>query len=512
MADKASGSAPAAELTERELEATPEAKALRAEHKFIGHPRGVGTLAAMQMFNSFANYTMSALLVYYLYATVQDGGLGLSQTDAAQLISLYSAASILAGLIGSVVADRILGPRKALMLSRATQAVAFTILAIPGMGVVGYAASQVLLVIGAMICGRSLDALTGKMYEPDDGRRDGAFTINYVISNIGACVPAIAGAIALVTGYHGAFAVGAVAAICGVVLYFSTQRFFGPIGSRPDDPMPAAKAKQFVAILVVCVVVFVAVFAFLFLSATITVKQFSSTLSTAAIFIPLVYLVYIIKSKKTKPEEAKHVIALIPLYVCNCLSMLVWTQSTSIIAIYTEQNVDLNLFGVTISPATFQTVPAVAAIVWGAIVTALWTKLGKKQPSNPGKIGLGTIFWGLGPVFMCLPFLLIPAGVKVSPLWIIGFYLIIILGEALNSPTGYAAATIVAPGAFATQMVTVWSLSQSTGAGLSTLVSPLYVEGAEVPYFLAIGGVTIVVGLLVTVFAKKLAKGMGIDD
>lgn len=499
--------------TEKELEATPEAKALRAETAFLGHPRAIGTLSAMQMCNSFANYTMSAILVYYLYATVAEGGLGLSQTDAAQLISLYSAVSILAGLIGSIVADRILGTRRALGFSRLVQAVAYVVLAIPGMGIVGYAASQVMLVIGAMICGRSLDALTGKMYEVGDGRRDGAFTINYIISNIGACVPAIAGAIALATGYHGAFAVGAVAAVAGVVLYFTTQnKFFGPIGTAPDDPMPEAQAKRFVGILAACVVIFVAVMAGLFLTATITIKQFASTMSTAAIFIPIVYLIYIIKSSKTKPEEAKHVIALIPLYVCNCFSMLVWTQSTSIVAIYTETTVDLNLFGVEISPATFQTLPAIAAIVWGVIVTALWTKLGKKQPSNPAKVGLGTIFWGLGPVFMCLPFLLYPAGVKVSPLWIVGFYLIIIFGEALNSATGYAAATIVAPAAFTTQMVTVWSLSQSTGAALSTLVSPFYTEGAEVPYFLFIGGVTIAIGLLVTIFAKKLAAGMGIKE
>lgn len=498
--------------TEKELEATPEAKELKLGTGFLGQPKAIGTLSTMQLFNSLSNYTMSAILVYYLYATVAEGGLGFSKTDAAQLISLYSAVMLLAGLVGSVVADRILGPRTGLRLQRCINTLGYVLLAIPGTGVFGYAGSQVLLVIAAMMGGRSVEALTGKMYEQGDARRDTAFTINYTIANIGAAVPAIAGAIALATGYHGAFAVAAVSSVLGLVCYLLTEkRFFGPIGTVADDPMPTPQRNRFVAVLATCVIVFVAALAYLFLNAIITIKQFANTMSTAAIFIPLVYLAYIIKSSKTRPEEAKKVIALLPLYACNALAMLVWTQSTSVLAIYAETSVNLNLFGVEISPATFQTVPGILGLVFGALATGVWAKMGQKQPSNPTKIGLGTILWGLGPVFMCLPFLLFPAGVKVSPLWLVFFYVIIIAGEAITTGPGYASATIVAPAAFVTQMVTVWSLSQSTGAGLSTLVSQFYVEGSEISYFLAIGGATIVVGVLVLIGSKKLTHLMGLD-
>lgn len=61
-------------------------------------------------------------------------------------------------------------------------------------------------------------------------------------------------------------------------------------------------------------------------------------------------------------------------------------------------------------------------------------------------------------------------------------------------------------------MMSVWSLSQSTGAGLSALVSSLYAEGSEIPYFLAIGGITIVAGLLVLLVTKKLSAKMGFDN
>ena len=111
---------------------------------------------------------------------------------------------------------------------------------------------------------------------------------------------------------------------------------------------------------------------------------------------------------------------------------------------------------------------------------------------------------------MTLPFMLFAPGVKVSPLWLVMFYVLIILGEGFTSGTGYAAANTVAPKAFATQMMTVWSLSQSTGAGFATLSVNFYTPGNEIPYFLVIGGVTAIIGLLTVIFSKKIARGMGI--
>ena len=60
-------------------------EALRKQTAFLGQPKGVGTLSFMQLCNSFANYAMSAVLIYYLYANAPEG-LGFSKANAAQLI------------------------------------------------------------------------------------------------------------------------------------------------------------------------------------------------------------------------------------------------------------------------------------------------------------------------------------------------------------------------------------------------------------------------------------------
>lgn len=101
---------------------------------------------------------------------------------------------------------------------------------------------------------------------------------------------------------------------------------------------------------------------------------------------------------------------------------------------------------------------------------------------------------------------------KVSPLWILVFWVLIMIGEASGGPAGYAAASDVAPKAFATQMMTVWALSQSTGSALNSLSINFYHKGGEAPYFLFVGGLTLVVGVVVLIFSKKLTRAMGVGN
>ena len=69
---------------------------------------------------------------------------------------------------------------------------------------------------------------------------------------------------------------------------------------------------------------------------------------------------------------------------------------------------------------------------------------------------------------MIIPFVMFTKETKVSPLWLLIFYLFIIAGEAITSPTGPSCTAAIAPKAFTVQMFTIWKLSQSTGCLLYT--------------------------------------------
>ena len=250
----------------------------------------------------------------------------------------------------------------------------------------------------------------------------------------------------------------------------------------------------------------------LFSSGILTITRFANSVSSVALFLPVVYFIYVITSPKTKPDEKQHILFLLPMFIAYCFTLLISYQGQTILSIYAETSVDLNILGVQITPAAFQTLQAVCSVILGTVMATLWAALGKKQPSTPAKMGIGTICYGLAILIMIAPFKIYAPGMKASPLWLVGFYVVMTVGEAICYPAGTSAATSVAPLAFSTQMMTIWFMGQSTGASLCALVANFYKEGAEIPYFFSMGIPVVAVGVLVLLFSRRLARGMGLSS
>ncbi len=97
-----------------------------------------------------------------------------------------------------------------------------------------------------------------------------------------------------------------------------------------------------IIVLVICAVVLATLFA----TGTLSISVFSNVISTVSIIIPIVYLVVIYKSKKTEPHEKKKILCLVPPFICNAVTLLIWTQTISILAIFYEEKVNRVLFGI----------------------------------------------------------------------------------------------------------------------------------------------------------------------
>ena len=491
----------------------PTLERVQTDRAFFGHPKAIGTLGFMQLCWNFGRFGMSSLLIYYLYGSAPDG-LGLSRTDASQLVSLYYAASVVCGIVGSIVADRILGPRRALLASRVIETAGYAALAIPALGVGGYAASQVLLCSAAMVAGRSSEALAGKLYARRDDRRDRAFNVIYIIQNIGCVSPLLVGMLAQSAGYGVGFGACALVSAAGALsLALTDRRFFGPVGLLPDDPMPRARRRPFVAALALGALAVVVLGAALLASGSVSVAALAEAVSVTTVVVPIAYLAVILRSPKTTREECRRVMGWIPLFVCNCLTFLVWMQGTTTLSVYAEQVIDRNLWGFEPTPTAFQTLPGLLAIAWGAAVGSLWRRLGGRSPGVTRKFGVGTVIWGAGALYMCLPLLLFGTQGHgfVAPGWLVGFYVVIILGEAITFSSGWALSSAIAPVAFSTQMVTVWGLSQSTGSALNALAVRLYQPGSEVAYFAVLGTVVVAAGAVLVALAPRLARLMALE-
>src|SRR5215203_453467 len=80
---------------------------------FFGHPRGLATLFMTEMWERFTYYGMRAILLLYLVAAIQDGGLGIDDKTGSAIYGLYISGTYLFSLLGGYIADRIIGAQRA---------------------------------------------------------------------------------------------------------------------------------------------------------------------------------------------------------------------------------------------------------------------------------------------------------------------------------------------------------------------------------------------------------------
>ncbi len=172
-------------LDEKERERQEQIKKLQNETCFIGHPFGVGVMNFKFMMGQITGYGMTAIFIYYLYAAAPEG-VGLTKVQASQIITLDAALASIFSIVGSFMADRVFGNRRAYRFCTITGPFFYFSLAIPRLGIIGVVLYCCIGYLNSMVAGSSMYSLLGKLYAQGDKRRDGAFSIQYVLSNIGA--------------------------------------------------------------------------------------------------------------------------------------------------------------------------------------------------------------------------------------------------------------------------------------------------------------------------------------
>src|SRR5215510_1274962 len=88
---------------------------VQQDRSFFGHPRGLATLFAMEMWERFSYYGMRAIFILFMTASVAKGGLGFGVPKAGAVYGLYTAMAYLMCLAGGWVADLFIGQRKAVL-------------------------------------------------------------------------------------------------------------------------------------------------------------------------------------------------------------------------------------------------------------------------------------------------------------------------------------------------------------------------------------------------------------
>ncbi len=200
------------------------------------HPAGLKYLFGTEAMERFSYYGMRAILVLYLTAATMSAsgpaGLGLEEEHALSIYAIYTSLVYLTPLIGGMLADRYLGARKSIFIGGLVMmlgeiALMFSSAANMNFLYLGLA----LLILGNGFFKPNASTIVGELYEPDDPRRDSAFTIFYMGINVGAFFsPLVCGTLGQHFGYNVGFAAAAIGMFLGIVIFLMGQKKFGKAG------------------------------------------------------------------------------------------------------------------------------------------------------------------------------------------------------------------------------------------------------------------------------------------
>jgi POT family proton-dependent oligopeptide transporter len=382
----------------------------------IRHPRGLSTLFFTEMWERFSYYGMRAFLILYMTAPVAAGGLGFADVRAGRVYGLYTGSVWFSAILGGLVADLGLGQYRSVLLGGIIIAAGHFTLAFKALPF--FYSGLALIVIGTGLLKPNVSTMVGSLYEAGDKRRDAGFSIFYMGINLGAFIgPLIAGYLAQRVDWHIGFACAGVGMVFGV-----TQYVIGKERLRPAIDKLAMRERN------------------------------KTTAQGAA-------------GSRFTTDEWKRIAAVIVFFVFASLFWAAYEQSGSTLNLFADRYTRLSVLGFSFPSSWFQSVPAAFVILLAPIMGWLWLRLGKREPSSPGKFLLGLIFAGLSFLALVPAAMIAQSGprVLVSPWWLVLSYFVVEIGELSISPVGLSVVTKLAPIRIVGLMMGVWFLSVAVG-------------------------------------------------
>jgi POT family proton-dependent oligopeptide transporter len=209
------------------------------------HPKGLGILFFTEMWERFGFYLMLGILYQYL-SDSQKGGMGMEDKEAAVIVGSYIALVYFTPFIGGLLADRVLGCRKTIIIGGILMMIGYFALALPG-------ELALYLGLGIVILGNgafkpNISTLVGNLYPPGSPLKDAGYNIFYMGINIGAFFCNFVAAFVRnyvddhpiyisgwqVNGWHAAFATAGLGMFLGVLIFSPNYWRFEKADQNPD--------------------------------------------------------------------------------------------------------------------------------------------------------------------------------------------------------------------------------------------------------------------------------------
>lgn len=450
-----------------------------ARGQFLGHPAGLFLLFLVEMWERFSFYGMKAILGLYLKCKLTgmdplpDGaaqgfnpGRGWAKDQANNLQGWYAGMAYLLPIAGGLIADKLIGTHKSMVVGGLLIALGHIVLAISGMGTMAttdmgmnvFVLGLALIVIGTGHFKPSVSVMVNQLYAPSDPRRDGAFSIFYMGINVGAFLGVmICAYLGERVGWHYGFGAAAIGMLAGLVLYvFARPRYLAGIG------LPAqGNGNQAIAFLfggMAAAVGFAALYgagALGVFDRFVSQEWVTWALLLAGIVAAVIY------TMRQEPQDRGPVGSIFIFMVFNTFFWLAFEQSDKSIGFFIDEKTDRNVGSFLVPAGWFQNINPFCIVLLAPVFGLMWTRLNKskRSPSQPVKIGIGLIFVGLGYLFMVLAGMQAKDTVKASLWFVAATFVMHTIGELFLSPTGLSYVTKAAPKKSVSLLMGIWFLS-----------------------------------------------------
>ncbi len=440
------------------------------ERTLFGHPRGLATLFFTEMWERFTYYGMRAILVLFLVASVEEGGLGVDDTNGTAIYGLYTGATYLLSLFGGWIADRLTGAQRALWWGGILIMIGSTLLAVGSAQI--FFVGLVVIVFGVGLLKPNISAIVAQLYPEGGSRRDAGFSIFYMGINIGAFLGStIVPIVAQTYGWRFGFGTPALGMLFGLTQFALTRHYLGGAGVAPGvSPTALASSRNaWLGVILITGVLLALTAAAFFGLIRIDPRELLDGSLWAMVVFAAAYFVYILLFAGLSTAERKRVLVMIALFIACAMFWAGFEQTGSSLNLFADRYTDRNVLGWEMPAGVLQNVNPFFIIVFSPVFAALWVSLGRRNldPSSPTKFGLGLLLMGVGFIVMYFAAKYVAAGHMVLPTWLIFTYMFHTWGELCLSPVGLSSMSKLAPTRFVGQALGLWFLATAIGTGLA---------------------------------------------
>lgn len=317
--------------------------------------------------------------------------------------------------------------------------------------------------------------------------------------------PLLTGLLQSTLGFHWGFGLAAVGMALGLIQYSVGRRGLPASARVVPNPLPKNRYGLWIAIAIAGVALIVVAV----LVGVIRPDNLAVGVIVVTIVAAIAYFAVILSSKRIVPIERSRVYGFIPLFVVSVGFWSLYQQQFTVLTIYSDQRLNRDLFGWEMPVSWVQSINPIFIIILSGVFAAIWTKLGRRQPSTPVKFSLGAII--MGAAFL-LFLIWANGGRNATPLVaIIGILFVFTVAELFISPIGLSVSTKLGPNIFHTQMVALFFLSVALGTAIAGELGKFYDPQNEVPYFSILGAIAIALGVALLLCVKPvlaLMKGV----